>query len=312
LADKTLHITNGDSFTERLKSLDFPGDILTWREMLCEGPATKDIFSDEFITERSSFLKRHSNSSTLQEEYEALAFSFKTLNFETYHSIVLWFEYDLFCHVNFAAAVYFLNKHHTSIPLYLICSGHIENQNELFALNELNNKQLLVEAEKRIQLSSQEIETLSTFWECYVSEKHSDLLKLTINDTKLPYLKHCISAHLQRFPEKETGINTLEFKVLNAINENEFISEKQLIRYLLKNQGYCGFGDLQWEQIIKKMSPFYSEVLHLELNDKGCKLLEKKLNALTMLKDATQFGGALKYNYYYDSKQKQLYSIYED
>ena len=32
-----LHITNGDHFTEKLKSLKLKGDIITWREMLCEG-----------------------------------------------------------------------------------------------------------------------------------------------------------------------------------------------------------------------------------------------------------------------------------
>ena len=29
-----LHITNGDSFTSRLQSLEFKGDVITWREML--------------------------------------------------------------------------------------------------------------------------------------------------------------------------------------------------------------------------------------------------------------------------------------
>ncbi|MDT0554816.1 DUF1835 domain-containing protein [Patiriisocius hiemis] len=310
--DKTLHITNGDSFTERLKSMDFLGDILTWREMLCEGPVSNNIFSNEFIEERCEFLKRYSSSTSLQEDYEALAFSFKTLNFETYQSIVLWFEYDLFCHINLAAAVCFLNKNHPSIPLFLICSGHIENQEGLFALNELTNKQLLAEAEKRIHLTTQEIETLSMFWERYTSDEHTAMSTITVNNTKLPYLEDCINAHLQRFPEEETGINALESKVLRAIDKNEFISEKQLLGHLLKNQDYYGFGDLQWERIIKKMKPFYTEVLHLELNKKGLQLLHSKFNAFSVLKDTTQFGGILKYNYYYDSKLKQLYPAHEN
>ncbi|RZW40183.1 MAG: DUF1835 domain-containing protein, partial [Flavobacteriaceae bacterium] len=38
-----LHITNGNSLTDYLKELDIVGDILTWQEMLCEGPTISNI-----------------------------------------------------------------------------------------------------------------------------------------------------------------------------------------------------------------------------------------------------------------------------
>jgi len=38
MAKNCLHITNGNSLTDYLRELDFTEDILTWQEMLCEGP----------------------------------------------------------------------------------------------------------------------------------------------------------------------------------------------------------------------------------------------------------------------------------
>ncbi|MEE3243855.1 MAG: DUF1835 domain-containing protein, partial [Bacteroidota bacterium] len=45
----TLHITNGDSLTDRLNTLDLDGDLVIWREMLCEGPTVENVGSPEFI-----------------------------------------------------------------------------------------------------------------------------------------------------------------------------------------------------------------------------------------------------------------------
>ena len=54
MSEKTLHITNGSILTGILKELDYSGDILTWEEMLCEGPTMSTINSDTFLKKRAS------------------------------------------------------------------------------------------------------------------------------------------------------------------------------------------------------------------------------------------------------------------
>ena len=53
---KTLHITNGNSLTDYLQELDIKGEILTWEEMLCEGPLVESIDSELFLNTRKEFL----------------------------------------------------------------------------------------------------------------------------------------------------------------------------------------------------------------------------------------------------------------
>ena len=55
---KTLHITNGDSFTTVLNELNISGDIITWREMLCEGKTINEVGSESFWRQRYEFLNR--------------------------------------------------------------------------------------------------------------------------------------------------------------------------------------------------------------------------------------------------------------
>ena len=54
-----LHITNGDSFTERLNKLDLKGDVITWREMLCEGETLTNVGSESFWKTRYEFLHKN-------------------------------------------------------------------------------------------------------------------------------------------------------------------------------------------------------------------------------------------------------------
>ena len=54
--DNILHITNGGSLTSFLNELQFEGEIVTWQEMLCEGPTKVDVHSDELIEVRRAIL----------------------------------------------------------------------------------------------------------------------------------------------------------------------------------------------------------------------------------------------------------------
>src|SRR5210317_2146536 len=117
----TLHITNGSILTEKLQELDFHGEFLTWHEMLCEGPTLEHIDTDEFINIRSEFFDK-----TYDLEIDTVEFhnELNKLNStEHYNEIILWFEYDLFCHINLVAVISLLQQKRIDIPLYLVCSG---------------------------------------------------------------------------------------------------------------------------------------------------------------------------------------------
>ena len=98
-----LNITNGNSLTDRLLDLGYDGDILVWSEMLCEGPTDEFVGSETYIAKRKQFFKDYYD--VIFEENKFLEDLQKLDNSSNYSEIIIWFEYDLFCHINMLAVL---------------------------------------------------------------------------------------------------------------------------------------------------------------------------------------------------------------
>ncbi len=303
MAAKTLHLTNGGSFTQRLSSLLPRADILTWNEILCEGPASKDVLSEGFILERISYLGRFGDEAA--SKYQVFVGQFSDLDWNDFDEVVFWFEYDLFCHINMAAAITYVSKELPKAAFYLVCSGTIEGKEGLYGLSELPDAQVWNEYDAKIRLTEEDLQNLSQFWDVYTSQDHSQLDKITFNKDHFPYFASCIQAHKERFPQENSGLNTLELTVLKAIDTHSFESSHKLVGHLLKNQGYYGFGDLQWFDIVERVAPYY-DPSPLSLNPEGKAVLQGENSAFSIMEDPTLFGQCPKYNYLYNPSTQAL------
>ena len=257
MANTILHITNGNNLTEYLRELDFTEDILTWQEMLCEGPTITDIDSEVFFELRSEFLKTNYDIEVdtveLQKELSKLD------NVENYSEINLWFEYDLFCHINLLGVISLLHQKEIDKPLYLICSGRVEGEKSLKALTELSPEQLNAHYKNRILLTPKDIDLAIALWRTYCGKDHNILKPYIVTNSSFKYMSNCLKAHLKRFPHQKSGLNVLEDNILRLLRDNPIKSVHHLLGYSLNYQGYYGFGDLQLQRIIKKLSIFFDE-----------------------------------------------------
>ena len=116
-----LHITNGSVLTKYLKELNIKGTMLTWEDMLCEGPTCEQVYSEEFLELRKTFFNDFYD---VDLEIPQILEELDKLNHqENYSEIILWFEYDLFCHINMIAVLTLIHQKKIQRPLYLVCSG---------------------------------------------------------------------------------------------------------------------------------------------------------------------------------------------
>ena len=92
---KVLHILNGDSTASILKQTSIEGDIVVWREMLCEGPLCKEVGSDEFWMQRYDYFKDELGVSKLEYFDKTIREIVQLEEVSDYNEVVLWFEYDL-------------------------------------------------------------------------------------------------------------------------------------------------------------------------------------------------------------------------
>ncbi|MFT0715602.1 DUF1835 domain-containing protein [Flagellimonas lutimaris] len=306
-----LHITNGDSFTSRLQSLQFNGDVITWREMLCEGKTLSTVGSESFWKTRFEFLNKNYQVSkswfiekTLKE-YRSLC------NHKQQDQIVLWFEYDLFCQINMLAVISWLKTHRRHAEISLVCSGKVEGSDKLYGLNELNDEKLLELYENKKVLSQDDIEYADYIWQLYCSDNPIRLEnQIANNDFQFEYLSDALKTHLKRFPTIKNGLNDLENHILEVAKQEKPGSRKELMRELLTNQGFYGFGDTQYDRIISSLKPLFSSFDPVKLTKRGLDVLKLEANYYSELRDNQMYlGGSLKYNFLYNTETDRILKL---
>jgi hypothetical protein len=305
MANQILHITNGSNLTSYLKDLNIEGDFFTWHEMLCEGPTTEQIDTHEFVAVRRVFLNKYYDIDIDEYEFHRELEIFD--NTEKYSEINLWFEYDLFCHINLIAVISLLHQKQVKLPLYLICSGRIKGKSDFKGLSELNESQLFNHYKNKVKLNEDDIDLARSLWSIYCGENHNLLKPYIVKKSSFKYLSSCLKAHLKRFPDSQNGLCRLEKHILEIVKDNYIKSTHHLLGYILNYQGYYGYGDIQIKRMIANLDMFLFEGENgLELNRKGHEVLLNKYNFSAEINNDIQYGGATRLKYQFNKKQNEL------
>ena len=305
MTKKILHITNGSSLTNYLNELNFSGDFLTWHEMLCEGPTVEKIDTQEFVEIRRTFLNKYYNIDI--DEYKFHNELGVIDDIKNYSKIILWFEYDLFCHINLMAVISLLQQKKVKLPLFLVCSGRIKGEQDFKGLGELSESQLLDHFDNKIELNESDIELATSIWKIYCGKDHNLLKPYILKTSSFNYLNSCLKAHLKRFPNSKNGLDRLEKHILEIIRDNHIKSKHHLLGYVLNYQGYYGYGDIQIKRMIDNLIIFIEETDQgLELNRKGHDALLNQHNFSNKIHNDIQYGGVNRLEYQFNKKQNKL------
>jgi len=307
-----LHITNGDSTTNYLRKLNFQGDFITWREMLCEGKTSSDVGSEHFWKSRFDFLKQ-SYKVTKKQFIDLTLKEYRNLcNHKSQEEIVLWFEYDLFCQINMIAVISWLKRYRKGRKISLVCSGEVKGSNKLLGLAELTEKQLKEQYQNKTELTIDDIEYADYVWQLYCSDNPIKLQNVYQyqQNTTFKYLIDSLIVHLQRFPSIGNGLNNVENSILDITANSTLNSQDELIRELLQQENQYGFGDLQYKKQINDLKDYFSSFSPVKLNKTGIKVQQQLLNTYANMKNDFSFlGGAKKYNFLYDDTTQKLLKI---
>jgi hypothetical protein len=275
--NKTLHILNGDSTATIFSKSTIQGDVIIWREMLCEGSLHKDVGGDEFWKKRYAFFEEEMGITRLEYYDKTIKELIKIDEVSSYNEVVLWFEYDLFCQVNLMALCVYLLKHYRKdINYYLVCTGHEKGKQYLQTLSDYSPNEYQILYKNKIKLTRNSLLFSEQCWHVYVENNLEELKRFDFNkQDKFKYFQKAINQHLQRF-SSQNGLNQIENKILEIINSG--VSDKNsIVKELLfwqQKETVYGFGDLQYFLYLKKLGDYYTVKNELmTLNDKGIKLI---------------------------------------
>ncbi|MEG3658850.1 DUF1835 domain-containing protein [Arenibacter palladensis] len=306
-----LHITNGDVLTNKLSTLKLEGDIITWREMLCEGKTETNVGSESFWKTRFEFLNKNYKISkswfidkTLKE-YRTLC------NHKQEDRIVLWFDFDLFDQINMLAVISWLKTHRPYAEISLVSSEGDEDSLDILGLGELTDEQLRKLYTNRTLLTQDDIEYADYVWQLYCSDNPIRLENLKDFDSfQFSHLSGAIEAHLMRFPTIRNGLNEVENNILRLARSAKPKTKLELLNTVLRNQGRYGFGDTQYERVITKLKPLFTNFNPVKLSKKGMEILEGKTSYYSCIQENDAYlGGALKYNFLYNSETDRILKL---
>lgn len=275
---KTLHILNGDSTATIFSKSSLLGDIIVWREMLCEGSIQDEVGSDDFWKNRYAFFENEFDIKKLEYYDKTIIDIIKLDDLSNYNEVVLWFEYDLFCQVNLlAACTYLLKSFRKDINYYLVCTGKVKGKEQLQTLSDYNSKDYQFLFDNKLKLSKHNLLFAETCWNLYIENDFEKLKNFDFNkSSKFAYLQLAINQHLQRFP-KQNGLNQMESKILEIINSG-LTDKDQIVKQLLvwqKKETVYGFGDMQCFWLLKKLKFYYTDENDvILLNNKGISLMQ--------------------------------------
>lgn len=305
MVKKILHITNGSNLTSYLNDLNIEGEFLTWHEMLCEGPTIEQIDTHEFVEVRRAFLNKYYDIDIDEYAFHKELEIFD--NVEDYSEIILWFEYDLFCHINLIAVISLLRQKNVEIPLYLVCSGRIKGKSDFKGLSELSESQLLNHYKNKIKLTDEDRDLACSLWSIYCCENHNLLKPYIVKGSSFKYINSCLKAHLKRFPDSRNGLCRLEKHILEIVKNNYIKSTHHLLGYILNYQGYYGYGDIQIKRMIANLDIFIVDGENgMELNRKGHEVLLNKHNYANEVNNDIFYGGARRLKFQFNKKQNKL------
>ena len=306
-----LHITNGDILTNKLSTLKLEGDVITWREMLCEGKTETSVGSESFWKTRFEFLNKNYKVSkswfidkTLKE-YRTLC------NHKQEDRIVLWFDFDLFDQINMLAVISWLKTHRPYAEISLVSSEAEENSVNITGLGELDNEQLRKLYTNRTLLTQDDIEYADYVWQLYCSDNPIRLENLKDFDSfQFSHLSGAIEAHLMRFPTIRNGLNEVENNILRLARNAKPKTKVELLDTVLRNQGRYGFGDTQYDRVMTKLKPLFTNFNPVKLSKKGMEILEGKTSYYACIQENDAYlGGALKYNFLYNSETNRILKL---
>ncbi len=296
---KLLHIVNGDSTADVMKAAALKGDVAVWREMLCEGPTLAAVGTPHFWDVRESYFQAigiDNYRDETQSQFDTIA------RFAEYDEVILWFEYDLFCQINMVALLHYLHTRNENVKMSLVCTGVVPGYDRLMGLAELPPKEYAGLQFTRQTLEPGHFQQATRVWEAYCSHDLAQLVPCMheVDKHVFPYLPAAIKTHLQRFPSSVSGLSEIEQKTVELIAAGDK-KPGGIIRELLEWQTWHGFGDMQYELVLRQLEPFIENGETLALNTQGQKLLQAG-GLETIIAPDTLYGGARKGDYCYDAE----------
>jgi len=205
-----LHITNGGATREPLAQSGVPGTIVSWDDVLAEGP-TPLASGDEWRRARARY-----HASTAEGEEELLrdfrASGDALEDVAAHDEVVFWFEHDLHCQLLLIHHLWWLDRHPPASTRLSIVMGAEH-------LGLLKPAGFPSRFEARRAITREEIAAGAAAWTAFCGDDPRRLVPFARDAGPLTYLPPAMHRLLEEFPAVDTGLSRSERQILQVLSE---------------------------------------------------------------------------------------------
>lgn len=238
------HVLPGDSLVEEFRKSRIVGDVIVCREALIAGPIDADSL-DEFWQQRARFILSEYGDDEIDYHEKVAAELNKLTELSSDDEVNLWFEYELFCSVNFWFCLSLLKE--TSAQIYRVEPIGLDEGKRWDGFGHFVADDLKACFEMRTRMSKADVELGAYLWEAYRHKDDFRLKELASNDNSaFPCLNEVVAAAI------EQDIQPLEIlKAITSHGEKDF--DKIFVEFK-KRAGVYGYGHLQVKRLLDQLS----------------------------------------------------------
>jgi Domain of unknown function (DUF1835) len=219
-----LHVTNGDSAGESLGQSGLPGEVLTWRDVLHDGPVPANLSPDELRAVRARFIA-DMGWGNYEDTLAGFTARDATLaDYAAHDEVVLWFEHDLYDQLQLLQILdFFAGRDLGDTRLSLVCIDSYPQVMPFYGLGQLTPEQLATLYPARQQVTNEQLQLASSTWQAFRAPNPQALETLLASKTSaLPFLHDVLLRHLEEFPSVEDGLSRTEREILEFVDSSEF------------------------------------------------------------------------------------------
>ena len=238
------HVLPGDAQVAEFIKSQIKGEVIVFREALISGPILAESL-DIFFEQRARYvLAEYAEDEIVYHEKVADEIT-RLVDVDAVDEINLWFEYELFCSVNYWFCLSLLAN--TGADVYRVEPIGLEDENRWDGFGKFTADDLLASFELRTRLTDDDIRLGASLWRAYAKDDHAALRELGKKaTTAFPFLNEIVDAAI------EQGVRPLE--VVRSIMAGEEKDFAAIFVQYKERAGEYGYGDVQLERLIDKVS----------------------------------------------------------
>jgi hypothetical protein len=242
-----LNITNGDSAAGTLSEAGVEGKIISWRDVLHEGPVDSSLSLEELSKDRARFIAEQGWDDFAHVSGDFAERDRVIRHLDYFDEVVLWFEDDLYDQLQLIQLLDFFGRGAArgKTLSVIVVDGYIP---------PLSVAQLTQLDKTRPRVTSEQLELATRAWKAFGSADPTSIAKLLDENTSaLRYLAPALRRHLEEFPSSINGLSRSEREALTAIEDGHSTPVAAFLEVARKQESIF-LGDIIFYSYLERLS----------------------------------------------------------